>query len=132
MTIIGGEIWVCESSRLALINSAGLRIDTSFGYLRGLCRKGNLFYAGSTVGRNKSKSLGITIDNQADPGVRSGICGIVVIDADSTEPDVVKFIDLSSYADEIYDIVSARSVLVDGWHVAAGERKGRTPRYSLA
>ncbi len=115
VTIIDGKIWVCESSRLSLINNAGLKINTSLGYLRGLCKKENFFYIGSTVGRNKSKSTGITIDNQADPGVRSGACGIAVIDAESSQAEIIGFIDLSSYADEIYDIVSASSVLVNGW-----------------
>lgn len=105
LTVINDELWVCESSRLAVINCLDTRIETPWGYLRGLCEKDGFLYVGSTFGRNKSKSTGQIIDNQADGGIRSGNCGIGIIDLRGGLPKIVDFIDLSAYAEEIYDII---------------------------
>ena len=109
LAVINGELWVCESSRLAVVNYCGTRIETPWGYLRGLCEKDGFLYVGSTFGRNKSKSTGQIIDNQADAGIRSGVCGIGVIDLRGSFPQIVNFIDLSAYAEEIYDVVALQN-----------------------
>jgi len=101
---INGDMWVCESSRLAVASNCGVRVVTNWGYLRGLYESDGFLYVGSTVGRSKSKSTGALIDNQADPGLRSGRCGIGVIKLDGKNSRAMEFIDLSVYADEIYDI----------------------------
>jgi hypothetical protein len=105
VTFIDGVMWVCESSRLAVVNDCGVRVQTEWGYLRGLCEAEGFLYVGSTIGRNRSKSTGALIDNQADAGFRSGSCGIGVIKLDGKDSRPMEFIDLSVYADEIYDIV---------------------------
>jgi hypothetical protein len=85
-------------------SNCGARVETNWGYLRGRCESDGFLYVSSTVGRGKSKSTGPLIDNQADPGLRSGRCGIGVIKLDGKKSRVMEFIDLSVYADEIYDI----------------------------
>ncbi len=103
---VGADLWLCESSRLAVVNNHGTRVQTPWGYVRGLANQGSSLFVGSTVGRNKSKSSGVLIDNQADPGIRSGICGVGVIELKRRGPEVTSFFDLSGYAEEIYDIVN--------------------------
>ena len=103
--IVDDDLWLCESSRIAVVSRSGVRVETPWGYLRGLCRVGSTLYVGSTFGRNKSKSEGVLIDNQADPGVRSGVCGVGLIELDGPCSRVKDFIDLTDYAEEIYDII---------------------------
>jgi hypothetical protein len=99
------DLWVCESSRASVISRRGVRVETPWGYLRGLHCTDSALYVGSTFGRNRSKSTGVLIDNWADPGFRSGICGVGIIDLAAGAPKIGDFFDLSSYAEEIYAII---------------------------
>lgn len=103
---VGNDFWLCESARIAVVNSRGLRFEAPWGYLRGLVDHGSFLYVGSTIGRNRSKSTGqLLIDNQADPGIRSGVCGIGILELTNHGQLVLGFRDLSWYAEEIYDIL---------------------------
>ncbi len=81
----------------------GYEIHLPRGYLRGLAARNGYLFVGSTKGRNRSKSTGVLIDNAADPGESYGEPGVSVYNRDTEALDC--FIDLSAYADEIYDIL---------------------------
>jgi hypothetical protein len=103
----GGTTWVCESANMAVRNTQGQQFSAPHGYLRGLALAGGLLCIGSTKGRTRSKSTGTVIGNSADPGQPSGEPGIAVYELgnNGSPPQCRHFIEMSSYADEIYDIL---------------------------
>lgn len=99
--------YLCESSRMRIRSTAGHDVSVPRGYLRGLAIENGWMLAGSTKGRRRSKSASGVIDNSADPGISAGECGISVyrMRGPDVPPEPERFIDLSEYADEIYDII---------------------------
>ena len=103
-----GVFYVCESTPMRVRNSAGLDVCIPRGYLRGLAVESGHILVGCTRGRKTSKSTGTLIDNSADPGEPSGEPGLAIYRTGESRvaPEFDCFIDLSEYADEVYDIVA--------------------------
>jgi hypothetical protein len=103
----GGAMWVCESATMRVRSTAGQQITAPHGYLRGLAVTDGLLCVGSTKGRTRSKSTGTVIGNSADPGQPAGEPGVAVyeLDAQGAPSKCQRFIEMSAYADEIYDIL---------------------------
>jgi hypothetical protein len=116
----------CESQKMAVRVSGGLRSQSLPGYTRGLCLVGQKLFVGTSKGRQVSKSTGI-LNNPAAagglagqctrdsgvplfelaprdaPGGLAGQCTVSRLAVDSFE--IEKTIDLSSYSNEIYDLL---------------------------
>lgn len=102
-----GKFYLCESSRMTVRSTTGEALRVPHGYLRGLAISNAHMLVGCTKGRNRSKSTGLSIDNSADPGESAGKCGIAICGLDPFVDGYREesFIDLSAYADEIFDIL---------------------------
>jgi hypothetical protein len=103
----GGALWVCESATMTVRNTKGQQIPAPHGYLRGLALADGFLCVGSTKGRTRSKSTGTLIGNSADPGQPAGEPGIGIYElgTNGSLPSCRRFIEMSAYADEIYDIL---------------------------
>ncbi|HUZ50395.1 MAG TPA: DUF4915 domain-containing protein [Candidatus Dormibacteraeota bacterium] len=100
----GEVLYVCESSysRVRTIDMPVAALSLS-GYVRGLAfTQDGAFAVGSSVGRHDA-SLGDVVLNSADDGEPRGRCAIRMSDSIATQDGAQTF-DLSSYANEIYDI----------------------------
>jgi hypothetical protein len=99
----GDQLLFCESSSSRLCSLSGTVAQLQ-GYTRGVAwLSDRLVCVASSVGRKISKSTGL-IANTADPGEPIGHCQLVVVDVVTGEAR--KTIDLSSFGDEIYDLLS--------------------------
>jgi Domain of unknown function (DUF4915) len=105
-----GTMWVCESATMTVRSTQGQQFTAPHGYLRGLALAGGFLCVGSTKGRTRSKSTGTVIGNSADPGQPVGEPGIAVYELENGgPPQCRRFIEMSAYADEIYDILPMSS-----------------------
>ena len=103
LSVRGDRLYYLESHRKLLCSLDG-PIFAVPGYPRGVCwLSDDLVCIGSNVGRRLSRSTGL-IANPADPGERSGSCGITV--GDVKKGRHVKRLDLGWVGGEIYDILA--------------------------
>jgi hypothetical protein len=99
----GDQLLFCESSTSRLCSLRGV-VAQLHGYTRGMVwLSERLVCVASSVGRKISKSTGL-IANAADPGELIGHCQLVVVDVVTGQPR--RTIDLSSFGDEIYDLLA--------------------------
>ncbi len=95
------KLYVCDSSRKRVIDQdMNVISQSNSGYTRGLYIDESTILIGRSKGRVVSHSQGKYVGNIADKGILSGDCGITVVH-NNNKTDV----DLSTYADEIYDIM---------------------------
>lgn len=95
------QLFVCDSSRKRVVNQDKKVVyQSNSGYIRGLYINENIKLIGRSKGRVVSQSQGRFVGNIADKGILTGACGITVLKGN----DYQKTIDLSGFADEIYDI----------------------------
>jgi len=98
-----GRIYYCDSPRSRVMRLDGTPVAQAQGYVRGLAFAGDSVLVGSSVGRSRSKSSGV-VHNPADEGEPTGSCGLSVFDLRSGQ--LAEWIDLSSFGDEVYDILT--------------------------
>lgn len=105
---LGDDVLVyCESSRMALDAYPTQRRRCLDGYTRGLCLAGGKLYAGTSVGRQLSRSSG-QINNPAESGAPDGRCAIYQIDPNTFDVEAV--FELTAHAHEIYDLLPVDDV----------------------
>jgi hypothetical protein len=77
------------------------------GYARGLCRVQNAIFAGTSRGRQVSKSTGL-LTTRSDPGAAAGRCTLVRLTPATLEIEAV--VELDPYGIEIYDLLPVAEV----------------------
>lgn len=98
---LGSKVYYCESALQELATLDSGTICRASGYTRGLCFPNqNTAIFGTSVGRKKSKSMGV-MRNPADPGEPFGTCSITEVDLQTGRTLTT---DMSRYGREIYDI----------------------------
>lgn len=105
----GEYLYCCESSLMSVRRSDGDTLVVKGGYLRGLLVQHDVVCVGVSRGRRRSKSTGRVIDNPADPGELTDLCGVLVYSTTEgrlRESILVGWIDLSEYSNEIYDLLA--------------------------
>ena len=102
MNEVNDTLAFCESSKGAVRFIGEDRNLILPGYTRGLCVDKDSLFVGTSMGRQVSKSTGI-INNVADPGVATGKCSVSCFSTATLTLE--NSIDLTDYANEIYDIV---------------------------
>jgi hypothetical protein len=110
LVVLGRSLFICESAKARVLNvskGVGKSLD---GYTRGLCQGPLGVYAAVSRGRTVSKSTGLALTNQADPGLVHGQGAIYLLDKDTLEEKAV-----SSFGNlEFYDLVRLGDE-VKGW-----------------
>ncbi len=109
-----GRLFLCESGKSTVRVLGENRASTVPGYLRGLCRLGDVLFVGTSRGRTTSKS-DPTLTNRGDPGALAGRCSIVALSLGDLA--IRETIDLDDLAWEIYDLLPVDGT--DEWPVLA-------------
>jgi hypothetical protein len=102
MATLGETVVYCESSNMAVRAVRTNRIQYLPGYTRGLCVADDKLFVATSKGRKVSKSTGL-INNPEETGVPAGRCTISRLSRDTFH--IEETIDLSSYGNEIYDLL---------------------------
>ncbi|HEX4963511.1 MAG TPA: DUF4915 domain-containing protein [Thermoanaerobaculia bacterium] len=100
---LDGKLIVCESRRGAVRTALASCVEGLPGYARGMCRLDDQLFVATSVGRLQSRATGAVVDNPAGAGAPAGRCTINQLSADWR---LLRTIDLTAYASEIYDLVA--------------------------
>lgn len=75
--ILNGNFYYCESSTRSVRKNNTAIIRLKSGYTRGLCVHNDYIFVGTSSGRKKSKSTGVTL-NPADSGILEEDCRVLL------------------------------------------------------
>jgi len=109
---LGPAIVCCESRKRAVRVIGDERVQHLPGYSRGICRANEHLFAATSIGRQRSRSLGV-INNPAVDGLPGGQCTINRLSMTTFEID--RTLDLGTHAQEIYELLLVTDVA--GWPV---------------
>jgi hypothetical protein len=100
-----GQLYWCESAKMAVCNQSGQRLNVGRGYVRGMTIDARHIIVGISRGRNMSVSTGRRIVRSL---YRETECALLVYRHDTAQlgnSALVSEISLADYGDEIYDIL---------------------------
>ena len=101
-------ILVCESRRGLILNDQAQTLPAGPGYLRGLAAGRGRLFAGSSMGRTRSRSTGRTLDDAAGFDHLADRCRILVFAWDRDDLSASELIDtipLTHCGREIFDLL---------------------------
>jgi Domain of unknown function (DUF4915) len=99
---MGGQVVVCESRRCTVRTALASCIEGLPGYARGMCHFDGQLFVATSVGRAGSPAPDAAVDNPAGAGAPAGLCTINQFSADWR---LLRTIDMTAYASEIYDLL---------------------------
>ena len=100
-----GQLYWCESAKMAVCNQSGQRLEVGRGYVRGMTIDARHLIVGISRGRNMSVSTGRRIIRSL---WRESECSLLVYRHDTSQlgnSTLLSEISLADYGDEIYDIL---------------------------
>ncbi len=100
---LGPAIVCCESRKRAVRVIGDERVQHLPGYSRGLCRGSEHLFVATSIGRQRSRSSGVT-NNPADDGLLGGQCTISRLSMATFE--IERTVDLGAQAQEIYELLA--------------------------
>lgn len=103
----GDDVYVAESRRARVHCLTSATTHDVGGYARGLCVLPETIVTATSSARVRSKSTGV-VENPADPGDPFGQAGLSVIAKAPHAAGRPRWIDLSTFGQEIYDIACLR------------------------
>jgi len=99
---LGGQLLFCESRTGTLRTAGATHARNLPGYARGMCAFDSDVLVATSVGRSFSRSSGAPVENPRTAGLPHGRC---TINRFSKDWRLLRSVDLTAYASEIYDLL---------------------------